>query len=205
MFAYAPFSASGAPLTAISASTVPIVAASPLPLAMLWAQLAVDAARVGEVALARTAAISAVSRWVCVGPVRPLHSRNPLTSVSLRKDELARTPRPLLYGLSRALCVLADTGEGGVGLGISSSLGSGSVDAGLTCAAVDAKEEGRVWEGPWSSADKALVAAYASPVIAEMAAYRRVSTLALAVEAAVALRCVLLSSNSLRRDVCVCV
>ncbi len=123
MFAYVGYDSAGQPMKSLSGSTPPILAASPLPLCMLWAQLAVDAARVGELSLARRAAATASKRWLTIGPARPLPQRSPAALLALRKEEVARTPRPLLYGLVRSLCVLSDTCEGGAGIGPSSLIG----------------------------------------------------------------------------------
>ncbi len=117
------------------------------------------------------------------------------------KTQVARTPRPLLYALIKSLHVLGTTGEGGATatavnpLSVHPLSGSGDGvavggDAGITCAFVDGKEEGRVWEGPWSLADRAMVNTLSAPVRADMAALRRVATLALSVEAAASVRCV---------------
>ncbi len=134
--------------------------------------------------------------YVCTGFS---HSVPYLVCICFSMSQIQRTPKPLLSALVRCLHLLGITGEGGAAAGISNAVsvhplsGSGdgvaaSGDAGTTNAAVDQREAGRVWEGPWSSADRAVMATLALPVKAEMAALRRVATLTLAVEVATALR-----------------
>jgi hypothetical protein len=190
MFAYVAFSSDGVSLSSISSSTPPILAASPLPLNQLWAQLAVDAARIGELDIARRAATVAVNRWVAVGPNRPLDVRNPMGTLALRKDEVTRTPRPLLYSLLHGLLILSDTGEGGVGAGPTGGCAGDSAanDVGSSSSAVDPIETGRVFEGPGSTAEKSQLANYSVPVKAGAAMHRRAATMSLAVEVAATLR-----------------
>jgi hypothetical protein len=113
--------------------------------------------------------------------------------------QVERGPRPLLYALIRSLHVLSMTSEGGATTGpvlplsvhpLSSSGDALAVagDAGVGTAGADRREEGRVWEGPWSATDRALMATLTAPVKGDMALLRRVATLALSVQVAAVVR-----------------
>jgi hypothetical protein len=199
VFASAAFTSAGDVIGGISATCAPVVAASPLPLPLLWAQLAATAARCGEMGLARRAAARVVALWVSFGPIRPPSLRSPFVALSMRESEIARTPRPFLYALVRCLHIVGVTGEGGAGapatnasaVHLLSSSGDASAprgSSGVGNAAVDAQEEGRAWEGPWSSSERAIVASLSGPVKADAAMLRQIATFTLAVQAATVLR-----------------
>ena len=118
----------------------------------------------------------------------------------LLHPQIQRTPKPLLSALVRSLHILGITGEGGAAAAVTNAIsvhplsGSGenaalaNTDAGTSCPLVDAKESGRVWEGPWSTTERAIVATLSLPVRSDMAVLRRIATLTLAVETATVLR-----------------
>jgi hypothetical protein len=87
-FASAAYTQSGEIIGTISTSTAPIVAATPLPLPLVWANLAVVAARCGEMAVARRAAGRVAALWVSFGPLRPPFNRSPFGALSLRQAEV---------------------------------------------------------------------------------------------------------------------
>lgn len=100
----------------VSASTPPVLAATPLPLHLLWGYLAMEAHKIGEHRIARTAALKVVTDYVSTGPLRPLWTErpNPAAMYTLRRDVLALAPRPVAVVLVRALCILAETSETGL-------------------------------------------------------------------------------------------
>ena len=100
----------------VSASTPPILAATPLPLHLLWGYLAMEAHRVGELRVARAAALRVVSVYVSSGPLRPAWSErpNPAAIYTLRRDLIQFAPRAVVQILVRCLCILADSGESGL-------------------------------------------------------------------------------------------
>jgi hypothetical protein len=210
VFASAAYRSDGTAVGPVSATSTAVNASSPLPLTLLWGHLATTAARLGELSLSRRAAAASVVKWLSQGPLRPPSAAAPTACLSLRRLEVSRTPPPLLDCLARALCILGSTEQGGAvdpPPSTTALCGDPRGDAGLSHAHVDERVEGREWEGPWSGADKAALAALAAPVHAQMAALRRVATMAMAVEVASVLRCVPPSCTCVRarpRVVCRC-
>ncbi len=89
-FASAGFGNGGDIIAPLSGTCDAIVAATPLPLALLWAQLAVEAGRAGEMGIARRAAAVVARVWVSFGPLRPPHARSSFGTLVLRQTEVSR-------------------------------------------------------------------------------------------------------------------
>jgi hypothetical protein len=195
VFACGAHDASGALIGgAVSLSTPPIIAATPLPLPLLFGYIACEAARVGEWAIARAAAGRVVSQYVSVGPTRPGAGPSPL---ALRREQLVLAPRPVHAALVRCLLVLADSDRGGVGewegeAGQASTGGGHMVPPPSTHDAdgwaQDASGQGRVAEGPGSAGEASALATAPSPALLAAAALRRAATAGLAVEVSSSLK-----------------
>lgn len=119
VFASALHRGTGDVVGGLGPTSAPVLAASPLPLHLLWSYVATEAIRFGAPSLARTAAFRVVRDFLREGPERPPWQRPASQTLSLRREEVLRTPRPVLQGLLRSFLILAETGAGGAGRGLS--------------------------------------------------------------------------------------
>jgi hypothetical protein len=185
----------------VSASTPPILAATPLPLHLLWGYLAMEAHRVGELRVARAAALRVVSVYVSSGPLRPAWSErpNPAAIYTLRRDLIQFAPRAVVQILVRCLCILADSGESGLppnrteGVPMKAAEGADNGDGSIVPPTsvsdhdgwtFDAHVDGRALEGPMSPDEANFINSMPYGARLQLAALQRVGTLCVAVEAA---------------------
>ncbi len=192
VFAAAGVDAAGAVVGGIGATGPPVLAAAPLPLALLWTYIALGASRVGAAPLARRAAAAAAAPWLVRAPLRPPWVEAAAHPVDLDRGALRRAPPPLLLALSRALLVLADTGEGGAAGGPGAPVGYPG-DGGVAGGAVETPDGeegagGAVGLGAAPLPEAAVLATLSAAVRGGMARVRRVATASLAAEAAAAAR-----------------